>query len=414
MRRGRSALLVSALAHVALFAALAQVVVAGKKVPPLASPAEPEPIEVVMLSPPAVDPTARVDDAARVAPAHVASSAHVGPAHVDVAAHVDPARVASSDVGSHGDVPGAPTGASATNPRGDQGSGYMHMRGPDLTLDGSTAERIAAGGDHSLPGEPKITGKLENVSGGGAVIHDRVTTVDVERDGTAHFHDKKDIDVKLKLPTPHLDFEGMRKDLGKALTDWYADPYAATKFGRYQDLSRINQAVPGACDEWGSVACDDPLAPDAEKYVREQKKTNGSIAGGTADISAYLQRKYVGDPYASRKLKLLDDTRDERVARGTAFREQQLVRSAELIARNLARLAAARLPTADLHEVLFELWDECGEGEGEEGQAGQRARAQVLGWIGAHLPKGSPQAFSDEEIARFDARRGSKQRFQPY
>jgi hypothetical protein len=122
----------------------------------------------------------------------------------------------------------------------------------------------------------------------------------------------------------------------------------------------------------------------------------------------------VGDPYASRKLKLLDDTRAERVESGGAYRAAQLERSAQLMARNLEALWRATADPAARREVLFELWDECAEGEGPAGAAGARARAMVIGWIGTHLPKGQPGAFSDEDIARLDARRSSKQHFAPY
>jgi hypothetical protein len=289
----------------------------------------------------------------------------------------------------------------------------MHMRGADLGLASESAERIVGETQHDLPVETPRSGKLENVGNGEAIIHDRVTTVRIERDGHAHFADKKDVEVHLKLPIPHLDVEGMRKDLGKLLTEWYADPYASTRFGPTSELPNHLLASPGACNEWGSLWCDDPLAPGAEKRAREQGKGGGSVGiGGPMDITAYLHRKYVGDPYASRKLKLLDDTRDERVERGAAFRGQQLVRSAELIERNIAR--AAQLSGHERRLALFELWDECSEGDDVEGHAGQRARAQVIGWIRAHLPKGTADAFTDEEIAELAARRTSHQAFEPY
>jgi len=173
-------------------------------------------------------------------------------------------------------------------------------------------------------------------------------------------------------------------------------------------------AVPGGCDSYGDVWCDDEMAPKAEKYVRDQKKTEGSLLGGVADISAYLHRKLIGDPYSSRKLKLLDETRDERVARGTLYRTQQLVRSAELMERTVRALWAREADLVKRRAALFELWDDCDEGDDERGQAGQRARAMILGWIGAHLPKGSAGAYTDEDIRILDGHRTSKQPFRPY
>jgi hypothetical protein len=409
MRAGH-VLLISAVVHGALAAVLSQVVLEGKRVvqskPPPAP--EPEPIEIAIVGP---DPI--VAPVVAALPTAMPASASVPPSALRTKKGSDPISMSGEEKGSD------PLSMSSEEKGSDPNSrSMMRMRGAELGLNPDTAQRIVEGGGHELAQETKPSGLLSKEPGGKAAIYDRVTTVTVEQDGTAHFHDKPDIDIKLKLPIPHIDVEEMRQDLGKLLTDWYADPYASTRFGRTQDLSNINLAVPGACDQWGSVACDDPLAPEREKYAREQKKTSGSILGGTADITAYLHRKFVGDPYASRKKKLLDDTRDERAKMGSEFRAQQLVRSAELIQRNLVRLSNAKLPAIETRAAAFELWDECSEAVGEDAdeavQAGQRARAQVIGWIRSHLPQDSPDAYTDEEIERLNLHRSSKQPFEPY
>src|SRR6185503_20142320 len=141
--------------------------------------------------------------------------------------------------------------------------------------------------------------------------------------------------------------------------------------------------------------------------------TAAEVAAGKLDITGWLMQKlHVGDAYASRKLALLDATRDERVERGTAFRAEQLAKSAEMMRDALARLVASS--PAELHRAVFELWDGCAEGDDAVGQAGERARAQVIGWIRAHLPAGQPGAFSVGEIAGLDAQRSSTQHFAPY
>jgi hypothetical protein len=141
----------------------------------------------------------------------------------------------------------------------------------------------------------------------------------------------------------------------------------------------------------------------------------GTIAGGNADLTAYLMRKFhVGDPFASRKRALLDATRDERGERGAAFRSEQLDRSAELMRKNLEALWATTTDPAARRATLFAMWDECAEGEGALGEAGQRARAQVIGWIGTHLPRGTRDSYSDDELSALSARRASHQPFEPY
>jgi hypothetical protein len=277
-------------------------------------------------------------------------------------------------------------------------------------LDGATAERIANAGSAAPRDEVKKSGKLQSTPGGGAVIYDRVTTMTVEPDGTAHPDDIPDIDPKFHLPVPKVwEVENMRKELGHQLTEWFKDPEAGKRFGPSSELPRHLQASPGACDSWGSTMCDDPLAPKIEQLVRERKKVLGGFFGGATDITAYLHRKFVGDPYASRKLKLLDDTRDERVAMGTAYRAEQAARSAELMQKNLERLWVKEPHAVARRAALFELWDECGEDE-----AGLRARAIVIGWIRAKLPKGSASAYTDEEIDALQAQRTSSTPFAPY
>jgi hypothetical protein len=121
-----------------------------------------------------------------------------------------------------------------------------------------------------------------------------------------------------------------------------------------------------------------------------------------------------GDPYSSRKRKLLDDTRDERAEIGAAHRTAQLARSGELVQRNLDALWRTTADPAARRAALFALWDECAEGEGPAGQAGELARAMVIGWIRGRLPDGGPGAFTAGELARLDAARTSHRHFAPY
>jgi hypothetical protein len=289
------------------------------------------------------------------------------------------------------------------------------MRRPDLHASAARLEAIAGQGE--LPSPVARSGRLDSRPGGTAIIHDAVANIGVERDGTVHVHDKADIDIHLMLPV----FPDLRRDLreiGETVATWYADPYAGTRYNRTLDLPQHLQAVPGQCDTYGDAMCDDAMSPEmkAHKTTLSNGGDETSVAGGKLDITAYLMRKFhVGDAYASRKLKLLDDTRAERAERGAAYRDAQLARSAELMRANLAELArlAATDPAA-LHETLFELWDECAEGDDATGAAGQRARSQVVGWIRAHAPAGGPGAFTPAEIATLDARRVSAQHFAPY
>jgi hypothetical protein len=136
---------------------------------------------------------------------------------------------------------------------------------------------------------------------------------------------------------------------------------------------------------------------------------------GRMSVDDWIMRRTTGqDPYSSAKRQWLDKTRDERAAIARMHRTEDLERAPELMQQNLVAMWQRVRDPAARREALFELWDECAEGEGVAGAAGERARAMVIGWIGSHLPRGQPGAFSADEIARLDARRASKQHFAPY
>ena len=247
------------------------------------------------------------------------------------------------------------------------------------------------------------------------VLKDSVMTTTVHADGSVDFKDQKDFQIHFNLPIPRLRvLKQIVKAMGEGVDEWADDPYAErTRIGRTQDLSREMLAIPGACQTWGDPGC------KADQQDRVHTTEDGEalikpLIDGRADITSWLHRKYVGDPNASRKLAFLDSTRDERVRRGTKYRADQLEQSADIMRKNLEQLWRATSDAAERRDALFALWDECNEGEGERGEAGERARAMVIGWIGSHLPKGQPGAFTDEQIASYDARRSSRQHFAPY
>jgi hypothetical protein len=116
------------------------------------------------------------------------------------------------------------------------------------------------------------------------------------------------------------------------------------------------------------------------------------------------------DPYARSKLAYLDRTRDQRVAIGEEYRKELLGRSVLLMRDNINWLVQTA-PNLDARKQgLFQLWDECAEtGNDNEVAAGNAARAFVMGYIRGKLPG----AFSTSELARLNAKRQSRHRFEP-
>ena len=300
-------------------------------------------------------------------------------------------------------------------------TGMLAMRGRrhDLALSEGAANRIVGEGatpsTDEKPGDPRWSHddkiKLVPSGGGNQEIRDRVAKFHVAPDGTVvGIESAPDFTFKLNLPNPSK----IRKRIGMELDAWRKDPYRDTRVGRMQDLPRHLQAAPDACQSWNDPMCITAEDWQAQWKIEDEAAAEGALISGKADVTGYLHRKFVGDPYASRKLKILDQTRDDRVRAGATFRGKQLERSAELVQRNLQTLWRTVTDPAERRAALFAMWDECSEDESAAGAAGERARTMVIGWIRAHLPKTHPDAFSADDLARLDAARSSRQHFVPY
>lgn len=393
----------SILAHAAILAALAPVV----HRPAIAVPAAPDelPTEVQLIEAP--DGSQRRGDSEPTEERPFSET----PTKASVSASPDSASLRSNTEATPHSGPEAPAPHSA--PSHQPGSLYMHMRGPELHISDADADQIFAHPEAPPPMLPHNE-RLENAPGGRGVIRDPVAIIDVEKDGYAHINATPDVDIHFHVPLPSLhsiryseqaihDFEN---DLGQGLRAWYADPTKSMRKGPATELPEHLKAVPGQCDQYGALNCEPEPMPATP---------TGNIASGKMDLTAYLAKKLgVGDVYSTRKRKLLDSTIDERAQRGELYRSQQLKRAPELVRRNLVALWAATTDPAERREALFAMWDECAEGEGSLGEAGELARKEVIDWIVAYLPRGSAGAYSDADIARLSAHRTSKQAFDPY
>ena len=138
------------------------------------------------------------------------------------------------------------------------------------------------------------------------------------------------------------------------------------------------------------------------------------IAGRMA-VDDYLMHRAGIDPYASEKMKWLDRTRDERVAIGTKYRKDQLAHSAIYMQQNLEWMWRRTRDPAARRRALFEMWDDTAEtGDDDLVRGGEAARNYLIGFVRTRLPAGSPDAFSDDELAQLNAHRKSKAVFAPY
>jgi len=133
----------------------------------------------------------------------------------------------------------------------------------------------------------------------------------------------------------------------------------------------------------------------------------------TFDATDALMRAHGMDPYASYKLKILDETREERYQIGKRHNHEVLMRSAQLAQKNIDDLWAKTTDLAARKEGLFELWDDCLEaGDDDQVFGGRAARVVIVGTIRARLTGSA--AYTANELARLNARKKSRAPFDPY
>ncbi|HEY0988412.1 MAG TPA: hypothetical protein VGD80_15215 [Kofleriaceae bacterium] len=335
-----------------------------------------EPIEATLLDPPSPASTTP----ARPAPRSPSPSP---------AAIVAPG--AGADAGSRAET--APTRSPLLTMRGKEPPRLALPAGRWDPLD-----RVPAG---TAPEKQRTTGSFHN-AGRGTYESDQDGFIGkVKPDGTVTLEDKPSASIHIALPSP--------KDIGRFIAQWYEAPKG--DFG---------ETVEAPMSKHLSVSIGPTTDPGDEAHPEHTLKDKAAtvivpIIGGRLEVTDWLMRSKGIDPYASRKLKLLDTTRDERVQIGNRHRAQQLAMTPQIVQRNLTHLWAATPDTAARKQALFDLWDECAEtGDPAVVAAADAARRLVIAFIRTHLPAGGPDAFTPAELDALTRTKRSRAAFQPY
>ena len=143
-----------------------------------------------------------------------------------------------------------------------------------------------------------------------------------------------------------------------------------------------------------------------------------ALLSGHFDATDTLMKALGQDPYRAERMKMLDATREQRLAlaaRDHATRQRDELGA--LPARLRAIWANDARPAAERRRLLFALWDECEEappGADRRASAGQTARDTIVAFIRAHAAKGSADGYGHDELLALNASRESRQRFEPY
>jgi hypothetical protein len=149
-----------------------------------------------------------------------------------------------------------------------------------------------------------------------------------------------------------------------------------------------------------------------------------SLGGGAMPLLAWLSfdatdiamRAAGEDPYLAEKLRIMDGTREERMAVRRRHDRVVMRRALDDLPAYLDAVWQQTAWTpATRRRILFALWDEAAE----EGNAllvagGAEARATIERFIAETIPPGSRHAFSGAELADLNRIRTSRHAFAPY
>jgi hypothetical protein len=352
---------------------------AGATIVEILPPSTPEPVAIALLD----EATTREIEARSAQPSR--ANATPPTRGRDRTQHANPSATESISTGTP-----HPVETPGRAPESGSGSSLMKMRGTDIAS-GPSQQFVDEFLEHSKPleKEPEPTGQLHASGNGRYKTHESGYEMTVERDGTAHFKDADNFHVGIALPSP--------KAIGKGLGRWAEDPYGA---GGEAGKSQVR-------GEYHSLGADDK--PESSNVIPIP------VISGGFDATDWMMRRHGQDPYASKKLKALDSTRDERVQIGKQRRAQMLARSTELMQQNLDRVRGSAVDPHARKQALFELWDECAEtGDTALVEGGHAARMLVVGFIRANFPSGTSDAYTPAELARLNGHRQSAATFAPY
>ena len=375
--------------------------------PTLAAPTE-TPIEIVTIDRPAPAPEpldvqllAPQDDPAAAEPLARPNARPPTPSIDDARARsAVPRRISSSS---------APATADAARPEQPAQPREPVRRNPLLAMRRGEVPRVAlpAGRWDDLDHAPRGTGPARSAEtgilqadGAGRYRSDQGGfTAQVSRDGAAALTDNPSFDIHIALPSP--------KALGRALADWYESDKGPHGAEGNTAMARQIQLSPGA-----TVQVSDPT----EGRPKDRAKTViVPVLSGRLEVTDWAMRRAGIDPYSARKLKMLDDTREERAELRRQHHADQLAMTPQTIQRSLEALWAATQDVAVRKQALFELWDDCVEtGDPAVVDAGAAARRMIIGFIRARLPAGSRDAFTAADIAALARTQHSAAAFQPY
>ena len=154
------------------------------------------------------------------------------------------------------------------------------------------------------------------------------------------------------------------------------------------------------------------IQPDGDVQFQDRGAAEYDLGSGQGsfDLNDLMAGANGQDPYAYERERFMRETEELRHRLEAEYRRRQMAQGVRGLRGRLGRVwATTERSHAQRRRRLFQIWDEIAEDGSADG-----ARSAVITFIRENLPAGSEHAYTDRELERFNARRESRERFDPY
>ncbi|MCC6875183.1 MAG: hypothetical protein IT378_12825 [Sandaracinaceae bacterium] len=156
------------------------------------------------------------------------------------------------------------------------------------------------------------------------------------------------------------------------------------------------------------------IQPDGRVQFNDRPgiSTNGFSTSGSFDLTDAIMGSAGQDPHRAERDWFMRHTEELRDRLEAEHRERTMQASLQTLRGRLARVWASESRSYEARRRrIFDMYNDC-----DDGGDGEGARRAILSFIRTTLPRGSPNAYTVEEIERFNALRAreSRPRFEPY
>lgn len=154
------------------------------------------------------------------------------------------------------------------------------------------------------------------------------------------------------------------------------------------------------------------IAPDGDVTFNDQPgiSTDGFSASGRFDLEGAIMGAQGGDVHRAERDRFMRETEELRHRLEDQHRRATMTTGLRRLRGRLSGVWATETRSYESRRRrIFDIWDEMAE-DGD----GEAARRIVIRFIREVLPAGSENAYTSDELTRFNASRASAERFAPY